>query len=266
MIVHGGLGLAGGAGGEAEQRHVVGGGRHRRERCRLVQRQAVEFGVVVGAAVEGDHPLQEVAVRRTLLQFVEQAAVAQGERHFGLVDDPGELSGAQHRHGVDHHCAGLGGGEPAGHQRRVVGRADQHPVARAHAELLDQGVGEAIGPLGEFPVGATAAVADQGHALAVALLDQAIAEFHRGVEPCRVVEALEQEIGLLLGGWQVVPGKGIGMGRWAVHDHSPYVVLLLCGAGSGRRQGYGVWRVVVVSYSARQLRAMTTFCTSEAPS
>jgi hypothetical protein len=34
-------------------------------------------------------------------------------RDLGLVDDLGQLPGAQHRHGVDHHRARLGRRQPA---------------------------------------------------------------------------------------------------------------------------------------------------------
>ena len=60
--MHGRLRLAGGAGGEAEQRHVVAAGLHRVEASPACQRDAVELGVVVGGAVEADHLLEELAV------------------------------------------------------------------------------------------------------------------------------------------------------------------------------------------------------------
>jgi hypothetical protein len=53
---------AGGAGGEAEQRDVVATGLDRIEAHRLVERDAVELGVMVGGAVETDDLLQEIAL------------------------------------------------------------------------------------------------------------------------------------------------------------------------------------------------------------
>ena len=84
------------------------------KRHRLVERDAVELGVVVGGAVEADHLLEEPAVLGAGDQLVHQPRVAQRERDLRLVDDLGEFAGAQHRHGVDDDRAGLGGGEPAG--------------------------------------------------------------------------------------------------------------------------------------------------------
>ena len=60
MEMHGRLGLAGGAGGEAEQRDVVAAGLHRVEGHGLAQRDAVKLGVVIGGAVEADHLLEEL--------------------------------------------------------------------------------------------------------------------------------------------------------------------------------------------------------------
>ena len=78
---------AGRAGGEAEQRDVVAAGRHRLEAHRLVERDAVELGVVVGGAVEADHLLQEAAVLGAGDHLVHQPGVAERQRDLGLVDD-----------------------------------------------------------------------------------------------------------------------------------------------------------------------------------
>ena len=138
------LGLAGRAGGEAQQRHVVSPGLHRLELDRLVERDAIELGVVVGGAVEVDDLLQEAAVLGARHQLVGDAAVAEREADLGLVDDLGQLAGAQHRHGVDGHRAGLGHRQPRRHHRRVVAGADQHAVAGLDAEVLDQRVRQPV--------------------------------------------------------------------------------------------------------------------------
>ena len=161
MEMHRRLGRARRARGEAEQRDIVAPGPDRLEAHRLVERDAIEFGVVIGGAVETDDALQEAAVLGAGDEFVENARVAERERNLGLVDDLGELARAQHRHGVDDHGAGLGRGEPDRDHRGIVGRADQHAVARLHAVILDQRMGEPVAPVGELLVGPAAAVADQ---------------------------------------------------------------------------------------------------------
>ena len=93
--MHRRLRLAGRAGGEAEQRDVVAAGRHRLEAHRLVERDAVELGVVVGGAVEADHLLQEAAVLGAGDQLVHQPRVAERERDLGLVDDLASSSPAR---------------------------------------------------------------------------------------------------------------------------------------------------------------------------
>jgi hypothetical protein len=126
--------------------------------------------------------------------LVHQPRVAERERDFGLVDDLGKLACAQHRHGVDHHRARLGRGQPAGDHRRVVGGADQHPVAGLHAVILDQRMGEAVGPVGQFLVGAAATIADQRGRGRRTLGDHRVGQFHRGVEPIGIVEAVQQQV------------------------------------------------------------------------
>jgi hypothetical protein len=106
------LGIAGGAGGEAQQRHVVASGLHRLEAHRLGQRQPVELGIVIGGAVEADHLGDEPVFLGAGDHFVHQPCVAQRQRDLRLVDDLAKLHGAQHRHGVDHHRAGLGRRQP----------------------------------------------------------------------------------------------------------------------------------------------------------
>ena len=217
MEVHRRLGHAGRAGGEAEQRDIVAAGRHRLETHRLVQRHAVEFGVVVGRSVEADDLLQEAAVLGAGDHFVHQPGVAERQRDLRLVDDLHQFAGAQHRHCVDHDSAGLGRGQPAGDHRRIVGRADQHAVAGLDAVALDQRMRQPAGPVREFLVGAAAAVADQRRVVAETLFHQAISQFDSGVQSFRIVEAVEQKIRPLFWRRKIVPRERIGMGGRSQH-------------------------------------------------
>ena len=55
----------------------------------LLERDAVELGVVIGGAVEVDHLLQEAAVLGARDQLVGDAAVGKRKADLGLVDDLG---------------------------------------------------------------------------------------------------------------------------------------------------------------------------------
>ena len=247
MEMHRGLRLAGCAGGEAEQRDVVAAGRHGLEFHRLVERDAVQFGIVVRRAVERDDLLQELAVLGAGDQLVGDARVGQRQCDLGLVDDLRQFAGAQHRHGVDDDGAGLGGGEPGGDQSRIVAGADEHTVARLDAVVLDQRMRQPVRPVGELLVGAPAAIADQRRVVAETLLDHAVGELDTGVEALGVLEfrTIEQNVRPLIGRRQVVAREGVDMrGRTEV-DRSAHADAPI---------------------SDRTLRAMTTFCTSEAPS
>ena len=215
--VHGALGLACRAGGEAQQGYVVAPGPHGVEAYGLVERNAVELGVVVGGAVEVDDLLQVAAVLGAGHQLVGDAAVAQGERNLGLVDDLGELAGAQQRHGVDGDRAGLRDRQPRRHHGRVVARPQEHAVAGLHAEILHQRVRQPVRPVGQLLVGAAAAVADQRGVVAEALLDHAVGQLHGGVEVLGILELgpVEQEVGPLLGRREVVAREGVDVGGGA---------------------------------------------------
>ena len=60
--------------------------------------------------------------------------VAKSESDTGLVDNLCQVPGTQFREGVYGHCPRLGNREPATHHGRIVGGANQHPVARFEAE------------------------------------------------------------------------------------------------------------------------------------
>ena len=87
MEMHRRLWLARRARGEAEQRDIVAAGLDRLEPHRLVQRHAIELGVMVRGAVEIDDLLEELAGLGAGDQFIGDAAVGQRQRDLRLVDD-----------------------------------------------------------------------------------------------------------------------------------------------------------------------------------
>ena len=213
MEMHRRLGFAGGAGGEAEQSDVVAPGRHRVELHRLVERDAVELGIVIGGAVEIDNLLEEFAGLGAGDQLVGDAAIGQSQRDLGLVDDLAELAGAQHRHGVDDDRACLGGGEPGRDQRRVVAGADQDAVARLDAVVLDERVRQPVRPVGQLLIGASTAIADQRDAVAETALDHAVRQFDGGVQALGILKfrPIEQDVRPLIERRKIVAGEGIDM-------------------------------------------------------
>jgi hypothetical protein len=215
MEVHGGLRPARGSAGEPEQGDIVAAGADSLVANRLVQRRAVEFGVVVGGAVEAQHLGQQAALLCTGHQLVHQPGVAQRQGHLRELDDRGQLGHPQHRHGVHHHGSGLGGRQPAGDHRRVVGGPDQHPVARSHPEVLGERVREAVRPVGELLVGAPSAVADQGGVVTEAALHHPVGELDRHVEVLGILEPVEVQLGPLVERRQVFPGEGVDVAAGA---------------------------------------------------
>ena len=186
-------------------------GRHRIELDRLGQRGAVQFGIVIGGAVKADHLGQELAGLGAGGHLVHHPGVAQGELHLGLVDDLPQLLGAQQRHGVDHHRTGLGRRQPAGHQRRIVGRTDQHPVARLQPEILDQRMRHPVGPVGQFLIGAHPPAADKRGPVTEPVFHHPVGQFDRRVQGLGIVDPVQQQLGPQLGRRQVVPGKCVGV-------------------------------------------------------
>ena len=215
---------------------------------RLVERDAIELGVMVRGAVEVDDLFEEFAGLGAGHQLVGDAAVGERQRDLGLVDDLAEFAGAQHRHGVDDDGAGLGGGEPGRDQRRIVAGADQHAVARLDAVVLDQRMGQPVRPVGEFLIGAAASVADQRGVVAKAFLDHAVGQFDADIEPLRILEfrPVEQKVGPLIERRQVVAREGVDM--------------------RGRAEGDFIAHGAAPEISDRTARAMMTFWTSDAPS
>ncbi len=187
----------------------------------LVESEAVELGVVIGGAVEADDALEKAARLGAGDQFVEDPGVAQRKADLGLVDDLGQLSGAEHRHCVDDDRARFRRGEPAGDHRGIVGRADQHAIAGLDAIILDERPGQPIAPVGELLVGAAPAMADEGGTVAEAALDHAVGQLDRGVHGIWIVEPVEAKVRPLVGRRQVVARETVSMGGGTEHRFVP---------------------------------------------
>ncbi|MND52678.1 hypothetical protein D3C80_436980 [compost metagenome] len=211
MEMHRRLGHAGRAGGETQQRHVVAAGLHRLELHLLVECRAVQFGIVIGGAVEADDLRQEIAFLGSCDQLVHQPRVAQRQRHLRLIYDLGEFTGAQHRHSVDDDGTGLCRGQPASDHGRIVGRADQNAVTRLYPVILGQRPRDAVRPVGQFLVGALPAVADQRRVVAETALDHTVGQLDAGIHPFGVLEAIEPYFRPFFDGRKVIAGIGILM-------------------------------------------------------
>ena len=210
-----------GAGGEAEKADVVPPCPDRFEPHGFGQRQPVEFGVMVGGAVEADDGFHETAVLRSLRHLIHQAGVAERELDLRLVDNLGQLARAQERHGVHHHRPRLRRRQPAGDHRGVVGGTDQNAVAGPDAKVLGQRMGQPVRPVRHLFIGAPPSVADQGGVVAEPVLDHLVCQFDANVQVGRVVEAVEQEFGQYVGGRKIVPRETVEMGAWSKFHHIP---------------------------------------------
>ncbi len=155
MEVHRALRPAGGARGEGDQRDVVARGVEVGELGRFAPHALLELGAGPGQAraVEAADALAHRRAGARLLELQGQALVAQREPDLGLIEDHRELARAQKWHRGDRDAAGLEHAEPAGDQHRVVGRAQQHPVARHEAEVVAQHPRDPVRPLEELAVG-----------------------------------------------------------------------------------------------------------------
>ena len=251
--MHRRLWLARGAAGKAQQRHVIAPRGRRGEADRLGQGNAVQFGIMVGGAVKAHDLFQPGRVPGAGHKVFQQARVAQRQCNLRLVDDLAQLSRAQHRHGVDHNRPGLGGRQPAGDHRRIVGRPDQHAVAGLDAIVLDQRMGDTVGPVRQFLVGALPAVADQRRMVAKPTLDHPVGQLHSGIQPIGIVKARLRQFRPLIGRRQGGTGEAIGMscGTKLAHPVRSLVQSL---------PGCGITAVASISTLARSSTRATT-CT-----
>jgi hypothetical protein len=195
---------------------VVPSGSHRLEGHRLVERDPIELGIVIRGAIEADDAAKHSTVLGARYQFVRDAAVAEGEADLRLVDDRGQLAGAQQRHGVHRHRANLGDGQPRRHHRGVVAGSNQHAVAGLDPEILNQRMRQTIGPVEQLLVGAPPAVADERDVVTEPLLDHAVRQFDGDVQVWRIVKLrpIQQQLGPLVNRRKIVASEGVSVSGW----------------------------------------------------
>jgi hypothetical protein len=232
MEMHGALRLAGGAGGEADQAHVVGGRLHGPELGRGPGDERLE--TVRRARSPIDHVAQVGRQRPRPLHLVAQAMVAERESDLRLGDRIGDLAGPQQGHGGHHHPARLQDREVDGDHRRVVGGAQENPVARHEAEPAHEQVADPVHPLLQLAVGQGLVGADEAGLVAPARLHPPVEEFRRAVDALRVLQLrpAEDEVRPLVPGRKVLSREGIHMSRIG---HRPF----LCCAPWAERGGIG---------------------------
>ena len=177
--MHGALGLAGGAGGEADQADVVGRGVAGGEGVVAGLRHQ-RFERVGRAAAPVDDALRDRRRARRAFSISSASRWSHSaEPDLRLRDRIGDLLGAQQRHGRDHHAAGLDHREIGRHHHRVVGPAQQHAVAGHEAEVAREHVGDAVHALGELRVGERLGRRDQAGPVAGARRDPAVEQLGR---------------------------------------------------------------------------------------
>ena len=231
VIVDAPLGLAGGARGEGDHRHVVpvgvGGGK-----AGLDPLQPRFEGAAAHVAAIGEEGADEAGLVGGGAEIVEAAFIDDGVVDLRARDQGGEFAGAEQGHGGDEDAAGLEDAEPGGEQHRSVRAAQQDAIAGHKPLLLDEQAGDAVGEDAHVAVRPCAGVVDEGEGVGGRSVDQ----LDRGVESFRVAKLrqVEEEFGLRLGRRQAVPNEAIAV-RGAHHSGTTAVASIsMRAAGSTR--------------------------------
>lgn len=213
-----------GAGGEGDQRHVVGRRGHRLERVGLSGREPQHVGLTAAAEQPGAQPRYGSA-----FQFPGHARVAQRVADPRDTADGAQLVRALGRQDGDRDGPGLHHRQPAGGQLRGGGAAQQDAVAGDDAQLAGEHVRQPVDGGAQFAVrpgapggGAAGRVprlrAGRGHAAGVEggtvraqPSDGTIQQLGTAVEARGVLERriVQQEPWPLFGRGQVVAGEGV---------------------------------------------------------
>ncbi len=191
--MHRPLGLAGCAGGEGDERHVVARRDEIGEGVALPRHQRLEPLSRIG--VERDDPAQRRRRRSRRLELARQRRVAQREFHLRLGDDEGEFARAQERHGGDGDAAGLQHAKPAHRQHRRIGGAQQHAVAGSQPQFAHQHLGDAVGAREHLVVAPRAIGRQQAATRPAPRRDGAVQQLDRGIDTFGIGE-LRQAAGV----------------------------------------------------------------------
>ena len=144
--MHGGLGHTRGARGKTQQAGVGSSSVQSREfGAGLVHQGFQRIINTFGLDVEVAHGVQRVAFFLRALHLSAQRVVTQRVADLGDVHNRRQLLGAQQRHGSHGNTTGLDDAKPASHHHGVIGRAQQHAVARHQTQITGQHIGNLVG-------------------------------------------------------------------------------------------------------------------------
>ena len=129
-----------------------------------------------------------------LFERVDEVERAQSVRDLGLLQDVGELARPKKLHRRHADTAGLEDGEPAGDQHRVVGRAQQDPVAGNQPALLGQHPGDPVRQVQELSVGPGRVVEMEYRPAAMPRCRRPVEELDAAIDPGRDRPELRQTV------------------------------------------------------------------------
>ncbi|CAM5596277.1 hypothetical protein SALBM311S_01543 [Streptomyces alboniger] len=233
--VHTALRATRGAGGEGDQRDVVGRGPH--GGVRLFGRPAAQQVVGGVTAVRRDPELRDLG----LGEVVEGTDVAQGVPHLGDLAHRAQLVRALLGQHGDGDRAGLQYRQPAGGQPGGGGAAQQDTVAGDDPEVAGEGVREAVDAGAEVAVRPGPAGGRVEHRSVRGRPGEKVGGTVQtsGVVQLRQVEA---ELRPLVGGREMVAREGVDVGR-GVHGGSPPCLVGIGGGHPGRVRRRRAYRV-----------------------
>ena len=271
MKMHGRLGHARGARGEAEHAGIHSGGRYVVKRGGLAlhrrfQGIALVLRATITARVEVTHRLERCAALLGCTHFDAQGLVAQGMADLRNVDDGGYLLGPQQGHCSHSNATRLDHAKPTRHHHGIVGSEQQHAIAGHQSQLVRQHIRDAIGLFQQ--VGVAPQQAGRVHAGTVtpALQHMLVQQLVCAIEALGKLQfgKLKQVLCLQLARRQIVGGKAVDVcGVWHIGRPSH---------SSSNNEGWtddGLDDCAPTQADAPALsssRAMMSCCTSVAPS
>ena len=147
------------------------------------------------------------------LHLGTQRFIAQRMADLRDIDNRAQLLGTQQRHGGHGNATSLDNAKPGRHHHRVIGRAQQHAVARLQAQGLRQYIGNAVGLVLQVSISPAQAFGLYAQALSTAFAHMLVQQLHRAVQSLGKLQLwqLKNELGLQRGRRQIVGCKGIDM-------------------------------------------------------